>query len=94
MIDVFIGGKGNVVQNYYNWMLEGSLPTVVLKVIFTGIWITALLTFNFFYTFLIFVLAHSVREFYIGMQYQSQNAGQGSNKYIDMLTADKENEFE
>lgn len=68
MIEILLDGDGNIVQNYYDWMMDDSPVFMMAKILFTGLWVTSLTTFHFFETFLIWVLAYSIREIYIGIR--------------------------
>lgn len=68
MIDIVLDGEEDPVRNYYNWMTKGGNLMKIMKTIWTGIWLTGLLTFHLVETFMVLVLGHAARETWIGMK--------------------------
>jgi len=68
MIDKVLYGEQDPFRNYYNWLKEGAAYESVVKFLFTGVWVTSLVTFHFVETFIFLVLGWSFREIYLGVK--------------------------
>jgi len=66
MIEEVLYGEKDPVRNYWSWMWEGGTFRQLMKNIWTGLWVTALITFHIVETGMILVLGWAFREIYLG----------------------------